>query len=76
MSRTSMVKVEYYLNILNSQTKNHYKLYKKGAPTTYQLVLKTEAGGLVDISREGLTLTEVYEVIYAMTNLLAQEKGV
>lgn len=74
MARITRQRVDHYLNILNLHTKKQYSLYVHGEPTKYQLVYKNEHGGMTEISRDGLTLTEVYEAIYAMTNLLFKEQ--
>lgn len=70
MSRITWKNVEFYLNIVNSMTKNKYDFYKTAQGN--QLVLKNEHGGMHEISRF-LSTTEAYEVVYAMYNLLKEE---
>jgi len=74
MSRISILNVEYYLDRLNSRTKNYYALRKSGSPTGYTLTKRNKYGGEKDISRNGLSTTEVYEVVYAINNILWEEE--
>ena len=73
MTRITIENVEFYLDCLNSKTKKTYGLIKQGAPTRYTLVVENEHGGAKDVSRSGLSTTEIYEVVYAMNNLLIEE---
>lgn len=74
MSRITIKNVEFYLDCLNSKTKKQYTLLRQGAPTRYTLVIKNEHGGAKNVSRSGLSTTEIYEVVYAMNNLLIEEE--
>lgn len=71
MSRISILSVEHYLDLLNTKTKNYYTLRVEGGK--YTLVLKNKNGGQLDISRCNLSTTEIYEVVYAMNNLIYEE---
>ena len=74
MSRITTENVKFYLDCLNSKTKKQYTLLRQGVPTSYTLVVKNEHGGVEEVSRSGLSTTEMYEVVYAMNNLLKEEE--
>ncbi len=70
MSKITWQNVEFYLEIVNSMTKNHYKFYRTEQGN--QLVRENEQGGMHTISRF-LNTGEAYDVVYAIYNMLKEE---
>ena len=69
--KKTMKDVEHYIKLVNSISKNEYAFYitEQGK----KLVMLMEHGGQKDMSRF-LTTGEAYDVIYALWNVLAEER--
>jgi hypothetical protein len=68
MTRVTEAGKQFYLDILREQTGLDLRIRSNGYGNALTL------GGHTDISRNGLTGTQIYEVIFAMTQLISAMK--
>lgn len=71
MTRITLSNIEYYLDLLNSRTKRHYKIRRENNGISINYLVGTSGEETI---RSGLTMREAYDIIYAM-NMLAYLEG-